>query len=58
MGWAKYNEDNREIIEDRMRMRSDYLYASIDFNSYLNTNRKIESYGTYRKETKIVKRPC
>ena len=57
MGWAKYDEDIREVVEERRGMRSEYLYGARNYDSYIKVGNRIDSYGSYQKETRIVKRP-
>ena len=57
MGWAKYDEDIREVVEERMVMKGNYLYAGNYYDYCGKEKGVIGSYGSYKKETRIVKRP-
>lgn len=56
MGWAKYDEDIREVVEERRMVKGEYFYGTRNYDSYIKAESKISSYGSYKKETRVVKR--
>ena len=51
MGWAKYDEDNRELLEDRWAMRNTYFSPAVTQKS---NNKKQTVAPSQKKATKTT----
>ena len=58
MGWAKYDEDNREAMEERRGMRSAYSTPSVSLGAYRRQNPRHGAYLHAKVTTIRVNYKC
>ena len=58
MGWAKYDEDNREAMEERWTMRSAYSTPSVRHGEYRRNSLEQDAYLRFKATTIRVNYKC